>query len=100
MGTMDALNIPTVFLQEFEQFFCCRFHRLYAIIIIHIDTYDNWIILLYGFLIDKGQKDKYNEEKSNCQGIADKMRLPRCAKMGGLNLSVLPQITSVAVHIR
>lgn len=83
MGTMDALNIPTVFLQEFEQFFCCRFHHLYAIIIIHIDTYYNWIILLYGFLVDKGQKDKYNEEKSNCQGIADKMRLPRCAKMGG-----------------
>lgn len=76
MGTMDALNIPTVFLQEFEQFFCCRFHHLYAIIIIHIDTYYNWIILLYGFLVDKGQKDKYNEEKSNCQ------------------------IPSVAVHIR
>ena len=47
MGTMDALNIPTVFLQEFEQFFCCRFHHLQGIIIIHIDTYGNWIILLY-----------------------------------------------------
>ena len=38
MGTMDALNIPTVFLQEFEQFFRCRFHHLHGIIIIHIDT--------------------------------------------------------------
>ena len=37
----------------------------------------------FRFLIDKGQKDKYNEEKSNCQGSADKMRSPRCAKMGG-----------------
>ena len=35
------------------------------------------------YVIDKGQKDKYNEEKSNCQGSADKMRSPRCAKMDG-----------------